>query len=66
MDVAALASGLVAARMGEVQLGVAARMLKIDAENAQVVVKLLDAAQENANRLASVASGIGTHLDITV
>jgi hypothetical protein len=66
MDVGALASGLIAARMGEVQLAAAAKLLKMNADNSQSVAKLLDAAQNNADRLASVAAGIGTKLDITV
>jgi hypothetical protein len=66
MDVGALASGFVAAQMGQVQLAAAAKMLKTDSDNAQSVAKLLDAAQDNANRLTSAAAGIGTNLDITV
>jgi len=41
-------------------------MLKMDADNAQSVVKLVDAAQENANRLAGATSGTGSRLDITI
>ena len=66
MDVGSLASGLIAARLGEVQLAAAAKLLKMNADNSQSVAKLLDAAQNNADRLASVAAGIGTKLDITV
>jgi hypothetical protein len=66
MDTASLAAGLVAARMGQVQLAVAGKMLKMNAEQAQSVVKLLDAAQANLNRLANVAAGVGTTVDMTV
>ena len=66
MDVGSLASGLIAARLGEVQLAAAAKLLKMNADNSQSVAQLLDAAQNNADRLASVAAGIGTKLDITV
>jgi hypothetical protein len=66
MDVGSFASGLIAARMGEVQLQAAAKMLKMNADHAQSVAKLIDAAQANADKLTSVAAGIGTHLDITV
>ena len=65
MDPASLVSGLMSAQMGQVQLAVAAKMLKINAEQGQDIAKLLDAAQANANRLANVAAGIGTNLDIT-
>jgi len=66
MDVGALASAFVAAQMGQVQLAAAAKMLKTNADNAESVVKLIDAAQDNANRLTSAAAGIGTNLDISV
>ena len=66
MDTASLAAGLAAARMGQVQLAVAGKMLKMNADQAQSVVKLLDAAQGNLDSLAKMASGVGTRLDITV
>jgi len=66
MDTASIAAGLVAARMGQVQLALAGKMLKMNAEQAQSVVKLLDAAQANMNRLANVAAGVGTTVDMTV
>jgi hypothetical protein len=66
MDPASLVSGLMAARMGQTQIAVAAAMLKINADSAQSVVKLLDAAEANIDRLANVAAGVGTNLDISV
>jgi hypothetical protein len=66
MDTASLASAFVAARMGEVQLAVAAKMLRMNADAAQSVVKLIDAAQENLDRLANVAAGVGGNIDISV
>ena len=41
-------------------------MLKMNAESANDAVKLLEAAQQNMNSLANVASGLGGHLDISV
>ena len=66
MDTASLAAAFIAAQAGQVQTAVAAKMLKMNAESASSVVKLLDAAQQNLTSLANVASGIGRHLDITV
>lgn len=66
MDVGSIVSGLVAAKTGQVQLAVAAKVMQTDADSAQSVSKLIDAAQSNADKLASVAAGIGTKLDITV
>jgi hypothetical protein len=65
MDDAGLVSAFVGARMGQVQLAVAANMLRMDADSVQAVVKLIDAAQQNIDRLANVAAGIGTSLDVS-
>jgi hypothetical protein len=66
MEVASIAAAFIAAQAGQVQTAVAAKMLKMNADSAANVVKLLDAAQQNFSSLANVASGIGTNLDITV
>lgn len=47
------------------QLAVAARLERMNADDASSVVKLIDAAQQNANSLANVAAGVGTNLDIS-
>ena len=62
----ALASVLVAANVGQVQLAVAAKMLRMSADSAQDVAKLIDSAQQNLNQLANVAAGIGQNLDISI
>jgi hypothetical protein len=66
MDIGALASAMIAARVGEVQIAVAARMLRMNADAAASAAKLIDAAEQNVDRLANVAAGIGTELDLTV
>jgi hypothetical protein len=66
MDPASLASSLVGARIAQVQLAMAAKMMKMNAESAQSVVGLIDAAQENLQQLTAGADGIGARLDITV
>jgi hypothetical protein len=66
MDVGALASALVGAQVGQAQLAMAAKMLRMNADAANSVVKLLDAANTNIDRLANVAAGIGGNLDISV
>jgi hypothetical protein len=65
MDPASLASALIGAQIGRVQLAVAGKMLQMDAVNEQSVVKLIDAAQQNLDRLANVAAGIGGNLDVS-
>lgn len=65
MDIASIASAIIGAQVGQAQLAVAAKILKMNAEQGASVVKLLDAAQANFNNLANVAAGIGTNLDIS-
>jgi hypothetical protein len=66
MDPAALATAFIGAQVGRAQLAVAAKLLQMDAANEQSVVGLIDAAQQNMDRLANVAAGIGGNLDISV
>lgn len=61
-----LISAFVGARMGQVQLAVAGKMLRMNADNAKAVVAMIDAAQANLDRLANVAAGIGTQVDLSV
>ena len=63
---ASLASAFIGARMAQAQMIVAAKMLRMNADSAQSVVKLIDAAQHNFNALANVAAGIGTSVDLSV
>jgi hypothetical protein len=65
MNPASLISALVGAQTGMLQLAVAARLARMNADNGSSIVKLIDAAQQNANPLTSVAAGIGGNLDIT-
>ena len=66
MDAASIAAAFIAAQMSSVQTAVAAKMLRMNADSANNVVKLLEAAQQNMNSLANVASGLGGNLDISV
>ncbi|HEX4043033.1 MAG TPA: hypothetical protein VHY10_15140 [Xanthobacteraceae bacterium] len=65
MEPASLATALVGAQAGMLQLAVAARLERMNADNASSVVKLIDAGEQNASSLADVAAGIGTNLDVT-
>jgi hypothetical protein len=65
MDTASLAAALVAAQMARVQLAMAARMARMQAQTGQSVANLINAAEQNMNRLANVAAGVGTQVDIT-
>ena len=66
MDGVGLASAMISARMGEAQLAVAAKMLRMDTNAGQDVAKLIEASQQNLDRLANVSAGIGGNLDVSV
>ena len=65
MDPASIAAALVASQMSNVQMAVAAKMLRMDADNASAIVQVLDAAQKNLQSLANVAEGVGRNLNIS-
>jgi hypothetical protein len=66
MDVASIASAFIAAQMAQVQTAAAAKILRMNADAASDAAKLLEAAHQNMNRLANVASGVGCNCDISV
>jgi hypothetical protein len=66
MDVGALAAALIGAKTAQVQLAVAAKMLRMNTDAAASAVKVIEAAQQSMDRLAHVAAGIGGNLDISV
>ena len=65
MDPASLAAAMVGAQMSDVQMAIAAKMLRMNADAAASIVQVLDAAQQNIASLANVAAGVGQNLNIT-
>jgi hypothetical protein len=65
MDPTSLAAALAGAQMSQVQMAIAAKMLRMNADNAASIVQVLDAAQKNIQSLANVAAGVGQNLNIT-
>ena len=65
MDVMSIASAFLGAQAAQTQMTVAAKMLKMNLDQQASVVQLLDAGQQNLSKLANVASGVGTQLDVT-
>ena len=63
--IASIAGAFVAAQVAQLQQAVAAKMMQMNANASDDSAKLLDAAQQNFSRLANVATGVGTNLDIT-
>jgi len=64
MDIGAIATAFVAQQAGQLQMAVAAKMLRMNADGAANAVRLLEAARQNFARLANVAAGIGANVDV--
>jgi hypothetical protein len=65
MDPTSLITALVGAQTGMVQLAVATRLERMNADQGASVAKLIDAAQRNFTSLANVASDVGTNLNVS-
>jgi len=66
MNPTSLATALIGAQTGMIELAVAGRLARMDnANNAASIAQLLDAADRSANSLANVAASTGTNLDIS-
>jgi hypothetical protein len=65
MDPTTLVAALAGARMGSVQMAMAAEMIRMNADSAGSIAKVIEAAQQNMNSLANVAAGVGQALDIS-
>jgi len=66
MDVSSLAAAAAGAQVGRTQMAIAAKMMKMNADNAASIIQVIEAAQQNLNQLADAAAGLGQNLDITV
>jgi hypothetical protein len=64
MDPASLAAALAAAQMSQVQMAVAAKIARMQADNAASILQVIDAAQKNMQSLANVAAGVGQTVNI--
>jgi hypothetical protein len=65
MDPTSIAAAMAGAQMSNVQMAIAAKMLRMNADAASAIVQVLDAAQKNIANLANVAAGVGQNLNIT-
>ena len=66
MDMVSMVSGILAARAGDVQMQVAASIMKSNADaEKSAVLTLLGAAQQSASSLADLGAGIGGNVDIS-
>jgi hypothetical protein len=65
MDPTSLVTALAGAQMSQVQMAIAAKILRMNADAAAAIVQVLDAAQQNIASLTNVAAGVGQNLNIT-
>jgi len=65
MDPSSIAAALVGSQMSNVQMALAAKMLRMNADAASAIAQALDAAQQNIASLANVAQGVGQKLNIS-
>jgi len=65
MDVTSVVEAMAGAKMAEVQMAIAAKMLRMNADSASSAVQIIDAAQQNMTSLANVAAGVGQNVDIS-
>jgi hypothetical protein len=66
MDPASIAAALAGAQLSNVQMAIAAKMLRMNAEAQGAIVQVLEAAHQNLASLANVADGVGQNLNISV
>lgn len=66
MDVSSLAATMVGAQLGRAQFAMAAKMMKMNADSAASIIQVIEAAQQNLDKLANAAAGLGQNLDISV
>lgn len=66
MDVASLAGAMVGAQVGRTQMALAAKMMKMNADSAASIIQVIEAAQQNIDKLANAAAGLGQNVDISV
>jgi hypothetical protein len=63
MNPASLAATMTGAQHASVQMALAAKLLRMNADAEASVARLIDAAQQN---LSSLQAGVGRNLDISV
>jgi len=66
MDVGTLTQAFIGAQTAQLQLAVAASLMRSNADMEASAAELVASANENAKKLAETAAGLGTSLDITV
>jgi hypothetical protein len=66
MAPASLAASLVSAQIGRMQLEIAGKMLRMEADHEQSAAATIESAQQNLDGLALLAANLGGKLDVSV
>ena len=64
MDPTSLVAAMAGAQAIAVQMALAAKMLRMNADAAASVAQVIDAAQQNMQSLANVATGVGQNVNL--
>jgi hypothetical protein len=64
MDAVSLASSLVSAQIGRLQLEIAGKMLRLEASQEQSAAATVESAQQDVDGLALLAANLGGKLDV--
>ncbi len=64
MDPASIAAAMTGAQASNAQMALAAKMLRMNADSAGMIAKIVEAAQQNLKSLANVANGVGQNVNI--
>ncbi|HZD92171.1 MAG TPA: hypothetical protein VE224_18910 [Pseudolabrys sp.] len=64
MNAASIAAALTGAQASSAHMALAAQMLRMNADSAGMVAKIVEAAQENLKSLANVANGVGKNVNL--
>ena len=66
MDSTSVAAAMAGAQISNVRMGLATSMLRMNADAKGALAQVLEAAQQNGQRLANTAAGVGQNVDISV
>jgi hypothetical protein len=64
MDPATLVAAMTGAQASSTQMALAAKMLRMNADSAGMVAKIVESAQQNLKSLANVADGVGKNVNV--
>jgi hypothetical protein len=64
MDPATIAAAMTGAQASSAQMALAAKLLRMNADSAGMIAKIVESAQANLKSLANQANGVGQNVNI--